>query len=130
MKKLMIFTLLTIFSFSLNASFPVHKNKVEKEELTKITENAESTVIQMESTQTDLNANFNLSADEAISPAVSSGGETFIITILLWFFLGGLAAHRWYAKKPAGWNILFILTLGGLGVWWLIDGIMILTDSF
>lgn len=71
-------------------------------------------------------------ADTAISPAVADGGadDTFIITLLLWFFLGGIAGHRWYAHKPTGWNILFILTLGGLGIWWLIDGINILTGNF
>jgi len=39
-------------------------------------------------------------------------GDDLIITLLLWFFLWPLAAHRWYRQKPVGWNILFILTLG------------------
>jgi len=53
-----------------------------------------------------------------------------VILLVLWFFLGFLAAHRWYAKKPAGWNILFILTFGGLGIWAIIDLISILTGKF
>ncbi len=53
-----------------------------------------------------------------------------LITLLLWFFLGGLAAHRWYVGKPTGWNILFILTAGGCGVWAIVDLINILTDKF
>ncbi|MCF8253018.1 MAG: TM2 domain-containing protein [Bacteroidia bacterium] len=53
-----------------------------------------------------------------------------LILVLLCVFLGGVAAHRWYAKKPIGWNILFILTGGGCGIWWLIDLIHILTDEF
>ena len=52
------------------------------------------------------------------------------VAVALWFFLGGFAAHRWYAGKPVGWNILFILTLGGLGIWAIIDLINILTDNF
>lgn len=56
--------------------------------------------------------------------------DDLVILLLLWFFLGFLAAHRWYAKKPAGWNILFILTFGGLGVWAIIDLISILTGNF
>ncbi len=52
------------------------------------------------------------------------------ILLLLWFFLGGFAAHRWYKKKPAGWNILFILTAGGCGIWAIVDLINILTDNF
>ena len=56
--------------------------------------------------------------------------DEFWITLALWFFLGGLAAHRWYKKKPVGWNILFILTGGGCGVWWIIDLIHILQGKF
>lgn len=61
----------------------------------------------------------------------SNGMDTeLLITLLLWFFLGGLAAHRWYKGKPTGWNILFILTAGGCGVWALIDLINILKGDF
>ena len=56
--------------------------------------------------------------------------EEKMITLLLWFFLGGLAAHRWYAGKPVGWNILFILTGGGCLVWAIVDLVNILTDKF
>ena len=48
---------------------------------------------------------------------------------LLCFFLGPLGAHRFYVGK-SGTAILMILTLGGLGIWVLIDFIMILTGSF
>jgi hypothetical protein len=50
--------------------------------------------------------------------------------LLLLLFLGGLAAHRWYKGKPAGWNILFILTAGGCGIWALVDLVNILTKKF
>jgi len=64
------------------------------------------------------------------SPAAVSLSEEMWIAAGLWLILGGFAAHRWYLGSPIGWNILFILTLGGLGVWWIIDGIDILTDSW
>ncbi|MAO08934.1 MAG: S-adenosyl-L-homocysteine hydrolase [Alteromonas sp.] len=64
------------------------------------------------------------------SPAAAAADDTFVIALLLWFFLGGLAGHRWYLGSPIGWNILFILTLGGLGIWWIIDGIDILTKRY
>lgn len=56
--------------------------------------------------------------------------DDMLITLLLWFFLGGLAAHRWYKKKPVGWNILFILTAGGCGVWAIVDLVNIITGKF
>lgn len=64
------------------------------------------------------------------SPAASAASDTMLIAVLLWLFLGWLAGHRWYLGSPLGWNILFILTLGGLGVWWIIDGIDIFTERY
>lgn len=47
----------------------------------------------------------------------------------LCFFLGALGAHRFYVGK-VGTAVLQILTLGGLGIWALIDWIMIMTGAF
>jgi len=67
---------------------------------------------------------------EVFTPVATAAGKDLTVGIILWFFLGGLAGHRWYYGKPAGWNILFILTLGGLGVWWIIDLINMLSGEF
>ncbi len=48
---------------------------------------------------------------------------------LLCFFFGALGIHRFYVGK-IGTGILQILTLGGLGVWTLIDFIMIIVGAF
>lgn len=67
---------------------------------------------------------------EMSTPVARAGQQSKGIAIILWFFLGGFAAHRWYLKSPIGWNILFILTLGGLGIWWIIDLIDIFTENY
>ena len=53
----------------------------------------------------------------------------FVPTILLCFFFGMLGVHRFYVGK-IGTGILQLLTLGGLGIWVLIDFIVIVTGSF
>ena len=48
---------------------------------------------------------------------------------LLAWFLGVIGIHRFYVGK-VGTGILMIVTLGGLGIWVLVDFIMILVGSF
>lgn len=67
-------------------------------------------------------------------PTVTPSGEPIssksraAAAILAWF-LGFLGIHRFYLGK-VGTGILMIVTLGGLGVWWLIDLIWILVGTF
>ena len=53
----------------------------------------------------------------------------WMITLALAFFLGCFGVHRFYNGKT-GTGILMIFTLGGLGIWWTIDMIMILFGKF
>lgn len=53
----------------------------------------------------------------------------FVPTLLLCFFLGVIGVHRFYVGK-IGTGILQVLTFGGLGVWSLIDFIMIVVGKF
>lgn len=59
--------------------------------------------------------------------AVSDKG--FVPTILLCFFLGVFGIHRFYVGK-IGTGILMLLTLGGLGIWSLVDFIIIVCGNF
>lgn len=53
----------------------------------------------------------------------------WVITLLFVIFFGVIGVHRFYNRK-IGTGILMILTLGGFGIWSLIDLIMILVGRF
>ena len=53
-------------------------------------------------------------------------GQMDITAFLLWFIFGALGVHRFY-MGDIGIGILQLLTFGGSGFWWLIDGIKIIT---
>ena len=61
--------------------------------------------------------------------AINKEKEYWLITLILCFFLGGLGIHRLYNKKIIT-GLLQLITLGGLGIWTLIDFILILLNKF
>jgi TM2 domain-containing membrane protein YozV len=62
-------------------------------------------------------------------PGVSATEKRILPAALLCFFFGIFGVHRFYVGK-VGTGILQILTLGGLGIWAIVDLIMILVGSF
>lgn len=67
------------------------------------------------------------------SPTENKENQTsdnkFLITILLCWFLGVLGVHRFYTGHTTI-GIIQLLTLGGCGIWTLIDFVIILTGNF
>jgi len=55
--------------------------------------------------------------------------KSWVATLLLSLFTGGIGGHRFYVGK-IGTGVLMLLTCGGLGVWALIDLIVIIMGNF
>ncbi len=51
------------------------------------------------------------------------------IAMLLCFFLGWAGAHRYYTGRT-GTGIMMLFTMGGFGMWWFIDLVMIGMGKF
>lgn len=55
--------------------------------------------------------------------------RTILPTFLLFLILSWpLAAHRFYLRRYAS-AVLFIITFAGLGIWWIVDFILIVTGN-
>ena len=61
--------------------------------------------------------------------ATATSDKGMVPAALRCFFLGFLGLHRFYVGK-VGTGILMLLTLGGFGIWSLIDLVMIIVGSF
>lgn len=131
--KNFILGLALVMSSMVFASFPVYTSQEGKvtTENTQVNTKANSSTSTSVNTNASVQKNFDSRTNDStsITPAAKAGYDKWI-AVALWFFLGAFAAHRWYAGKPVLYNILFIITLGGLGIWWIIDLINILTDKF
>jgi hypothetical protein len=125
MKKLL--SLLMIMTFVVGttyASFPVQN--ANKANTTVVdSKNANSTTLTADANE--IEEALTLTSENGIAPKKL---DEMVILLLLWFFLGGFAAHRWYAGKDLGWNILFIITGGGCGIWAIVDLVKIIQGKF
>jgi hypothetical protein len=109
-KSLTIYTLLfafLAFSFNTNASFPV-KKKTETIEV--------------------INGDKIEKSEVTTFSSLASSGKSQVTALILVILIGGLGIHRFYLGYT--WQgVVQLLTLGGLGIWSLIDLIRIITGD-
>ena len=61
--------------------------------------------------------------------ARKSTQKSWLVTLLLCFFVGTLGVHRFYVGK-IGTGLVQLFTFGGLGIWTLVDFILIACKKF
>jgi len=59
----------------------------------------------------------------------SASEKRILPAFLLCFLLGVFGAHRFYVGK-IGTGLLQLFTLGGCGIWWLVDMILLVSGEF
>ena len=64
-----------------------------------------------------------------LGPQEAESEKRILPAVLLCFFFGIFGAHRFYVGKR-GTGLLQLFTLGGLGIWAMIDFIMIIVGAF
>ncbi len=67
--------------------------------------------------------------NKPIQVTINGSSKDWLVTLLLCFFVGYLGIHRFYVGKT-GTGIVQLLTLGGCGIWALIDFIVIIMGNF
>ncbi len=63
------------------------------------------------------------------APSIPATDKRILPAAILCFLFGVFGAHRFYIGK-IGSAVAMLLTLGGLGIWAIVDFILIVTGSF
>ena len=72
---------------------------------------------------------FDSQKEKLLDSSTKTNSIDWLALFLLTFFVGVLGVHRFYVGK-IGTGVLMLITLGGLGVWFLIDLLLVVTGQF
>lgn len=107
MKNFLLLFLTLIITSNVYGSFPIKRNS---------NSNSNSLIIK------DNNSSISNNSLTAVA------GDNQTVAVLLCFFLGAIGVHRFYLGDTLI-GVIQLLTLGGLGIWSLIDFIRLLTGD-
>ena len=66
---------------------------------------------------------------QAVQIQQMNSDKDWIVTLVLAILVGGLGIDRFYSGSIL-LGVLKLVTFGGLGLWWLIDLIMLVTGNY
>ena len=72
---------------------------------------------------------FDSQKEKLLDSSTKTNSIYWLALFLLTFFVGVLGVHRFYVGK-IGTGVLMLITLGGLGVWFLVDLLLVVTGQF
>jgi TM2 domain-containing membrane protein YozV len=72
---------------------------------------------------------FDSQKEKLLDSSTKTNSIDWLALFLLTFFVGVLGVHRFYVGK-IGTGVLMLITLGGLGIWFLVDLLLVVTGQF
>ena len=72
---------------------------------------------------------FDSQKEKLLDSSTKTNSIDWLALFLLTFFVGVLGVHRFYVGK-IGTGVLMLITLGGLGVLFLVDLLLVVTGQF
>ena len=72
---------------------------------------------------------FDSQKEKLLDSSTKTNSIDWLALFLLTFFVGVLGVHRFYVGKIST-GVLMLITLGGLGVWFLVDLLLVVTGQF
>ena len=72
---------------------------------------------------------FDSQKEKLLDSSTKTNSIDWLALFLLTFFVGVLGVHRFYVGK-IGTGVLMLITLGGFGVWFLVDLLLVVTGQF